>query len=101
MMKFKIKPLIGSCLLAASLMLPSVLPAQAAEKLMLGHAFPSEHIFHLTSSTFMDELKKQSADINVDYHPGGSLGAADIMTYLYMKHGRRSADDDELWFIRI
>jgi len=42
--------------------------------LMLGHAYPSEHIFHLTSTTFMDELKKQNADIEVDYHPGGALG---------------------------
>ncbi|WP_053100601.1 TRAP transporter substrate-binding protein DctP [Thiopseudomonas alkaliphila] len=74
MMNFKIKPLIGSCLLAASLMLPTLQSTQAAEKLMLGHAFPSEHIFHLTSATFMDELKNNGAKINVDYHPGGSLG---------------------------
>ena len=74
MINKKIKPLIGSCLLTASLLLPSIQSAHAAEKLTLAHAFPAEHMFHLTSATFMDELKKEGADINVDYHPGGSLG---------------------------
>lgn len=74
MINKKIKPLVGSCLLAASLIFTTIQSAQAAEKLTLAHAFPSEHIFHLTSTTFMDELKKEGADINVDYHPGGSLG---------------------------
>lgn len=74
MINKKIKPLIGSCLLAASLILPTIQSAQSTEKLMLGHAYPSEHIFHLTSTTFIDELKKEGADINVDYHPGGTLG---------------------------
>lgn len=74
MINKKIKPLVGSCILAASLIFPAIQSVQAAEKLTLAHAFPSEHIFHLTSTTFMDELKKEGADINVDYHPGGSLG---------------------------
>lgn len=74
MINTKIKPLVGSCVLAASLIFPAIQSAQAAVKLTLAHGFPSEHIFHLTSTTFMDELKKEGADINVDYHPGGSLG---------------------------
>lgn len=74
MINKKLKPIVGSCLLAASLIFPTLQLAQASEKLMLGHAYPSEHIFHLTSTTFMDELKKEGADINVDYHPGGTLG---------------------------
>ncbi|TDQ38176.1 TRAP transporter substrate-binding protein DctP [Thiopseudomonas denitrificans] len=74
MINIKIKPLVGSCVLAASLIFPAIQSAQAAVKLTLAHGFPSEHIFHLTSTTFMDELKKEGADINVDYHPGGSLG---------------------------
>ncbi|MEH6824015.1 MAG: TRAP transporter substrate-binding protein DctP [Motiliproteus sp.] len=74
MIKTKFTPLVGSCLLAASLLLPSIQTAQASEKLMLGHAYPADHIFHLTSTTFMDELKNEGADIKVDYHPGGGLG---------------------------
>ena len=59
MINKKIKPLVGSCLLAASLIFPTIQSTQASEKLTLAHAFPSEHIFHLTSTTFMDELKKK------------------------------------------
>ncbi len=69
-----LKPLVSSCLLAASLTLPIMQSAQAGEELKLGHAYNSDHIFHLTSTTFMDELKKKGADIEVDYHPGGALG---------------------------
>lgn len=68
------KSLLSTCVLSATLAIPTVQTAQAAEDLMLAHAYPSEHIFHLTSTTFMDELKKSGADIEVDYHPGGSLG---------------------------
>jgi len=74
MIKRKTNSLISSCLLASSLIFPAMQSVQASEKLMLGHAYPSEHIFHLTSTTFMDELKKEEADINVQYFPGGSLG---------------------------
>ncbi len=74
MIKTKFTPLVGSCVLAASLLLPTMQTTQASEKLMLGHAYPADHIFHLTSTTFIDELKSQGADINVDYHPGGALG---------------------------
>ncbi len=72
--KTSIKSLLSTCALSAALALPTMQSAQAAEELMLGHAYPSDHIFHLTSTTFMDELKKKGADIEVDYHPGGSLG---------------------------
>lgn len=67
------KTLLSTCVLSAALTLPSVQTAQA-EELMLGHAYPADHIFHMTSTTFMDELKKTGADIEVDYHPGGALG---------------------------
>ncbi len=68
------KSLLSTCVLAATLAMPTVESAQAAEELQLAHAYPSDHIFHLTSTTFMDELKKNGADIEVDYHPGGALG---------------------------
>lgn len=68
------KTVLSTCVLATSLTLTAIPSVQASEKLMLGHAYPSEHIFHLTSTTFMDELKKKNADIEVDYHPGGALG---------------------------
>ncbi|MCV6611905.1 MAG: TRAP transporter substrate-binding protein DctP [Amphritea sp.] len=68
------KSLLSTCVLAATLAMPAVESAQAAEELQLAHAYPSDHIFHLTSTTFMDELKKNGADIEVDYHPGGALG---------------------------
>ncbi|WP_432474627.1 TRAP transporter substrate-binding protein DctP [Amphritea sp. HPY] len=68
------KTILSTCVLSATLALPTIQTAQAAEELMLAHAYPSDHIFHLTSTTFMDELKKSGADIEVDYHPGGSLG---------------------------
>ncbi|MEH6628702.1 MAG: TRAP transporter substrate-binding protein DctP [Motiliproteus sp.] len=74
MINKKLKPLFGSCVLAASLILPTMQSAQAGEELKLGHAYPADHIFHLTSTVFMDELKQQGADIEVDYHPGGALG---------------------------
>lgn len=74
MINLKPRPFVGSCLLAASLIFPTIQFTQASEKLMLAHGFPTEHIFHLTSTTFMDELKKEGADIEVDYHPGGALG---------------------------
>ena len=67
------KSMLSTCVLSASLALSGAQAVQA-EELMLGHAYPADHIFHLTSTTFMDELKKTGADIEVDYHPGGSLG---------------------------
>ncbi|MGY0219567.1 TRAP transporter substrate-binding protein DctP [Endozoicomonadaceae bacterium StTr2] len=72
--KTSVKSLLSTCVLAASLTIPTIQSASAAEELMLGHAYPSDHIFHLTSTTFMEELEKNGADIEVDYHPGGSLG---------------------------
>ncbi len=68
-----IKTILSGCALSAALVLPGVQNAQA-EEMMLGHAYPQDHIFHLASTTFMDELKKKDTGIEVDYHPGGSLG---------------------------
>ena len=68
------KSILSTCILSATLAAPAIQTAQAADELMLAHAYPADHIFHLTSTTFMDELKKSGADIEVDYHPGGSLG---------------------------
>ncbi len=69
-----VKSFLSTCALATTLAIPAIPSAHAAEDLMLGHAYPADHIFHLTSTTFMDELKKKGADIEVDYHPGGALG---------------------------
>ena len=68
------KTLLSTCVLSAALSVPAIQSAHATEDLMLGHAYPSDHIFHLTSTTFMDELKKSGADIEVNYQPGGALG---------------------------
>lgn len=68
------KSIMSTCILSATLAMTGVQSAQATEELQLAHAYPSAHIFHLTSTTFMSELKSQGADIEVDYHPGGSLG---------------------------
>ncbi|RDE19053.1 C4-dicarboxylate ABC transporter substrate-binding protein [Motiliproteus coralliicola] len=68
------KSILSTCVLSAALTLPAAQTTQAAEELMLGHAYPADHIFHMTSTTFMDELKNSGADIEVNYQPGGSLG---------------------------
>lgn len=71
--KTTFKKALSACAISAALTLPATQSA-TAEELMLAHAYPSDHIFHMTSTTFTDELKKQGSSIEVDYHPGGSLG---------------------------
>ncbi|MDI3326730.1 TRAP transporter substrate-binding protein DctP, partial [Pontibacterium granulatum] len=67
------KSVLSACALSAALTLPTS-QTVLAEELMLAHAYPTDHIFHMTSTTFTDELKKQGSSIEVDYHPGGDLG---------------------------
>ena len=68
-----LKSTLSVCALSAVMAMPFTQSAQA-EELMLAHAYPTDHIFHLTSETFTNQLKAQSSTIEVDYHPGGDLG---------------------------
>lgn len=50
-------------------------PADAAERFILAHAMPENHIFHRISTKFMDGLKANcEGEFRVNYHPGGDLG---------------------------
>ncbi|MCT7655181.1 hypothetical protein MBH78_11825 [Oceanimonas sp. NS1] len=69
----KLKNLAGSCALVATLSAQALNPAQA-EEFILAHAYPSEHIFHHTSTIFTEELARQNSNLEIDYHPGGALG---------------------------
>ncbi|MBE9399700.1 TRAP transporter substrate-binding protein DctP [Pontibacterium sp. N1Y112] len=68
-----LKSTLSVCALSAAMAMPFTQSAQA-EELMLAHAYPTDHIFHLTSETFTNQLKAQGSTIEVDYHPGGDLG---------------------------
>ncbi|WP_417607282.1 TRAP transporter substrate-binding protein DctP [Oceanimonas baumannii] len=68
-----LKGLVSSCLLAATLATTTYKSA-SAEEFILAHAYPSEHIFHHTSVIFTEELANQNSGLDVDYHPGGTLG---------------------------
>lgn len=68
-----LKSTLSVCALSAAMAMPFAQSAQA-EELMLAHAYPTDHIFHLTSETFTNQLKAQNSTIEVDYHPGGDLG---------------------------
>ncbi|MGB1239287.1 MAG: TRAP transporter substrate-binding protein DctP [Pseudomonadales bacterium] len=70
--KKTIKNLVSSC--AASLVLALSTATAASDDFILAHAYPSDHIFNLTSTTFIDQLKAQNSTLNVNYHPGGDLG---------------------------
>ncbi|MCV6611994.1 MAG: TRAP transporter substrate-binding protein DctP [Amphritea sp.] len=69
-----VKTLLKGAALTAALAAPMTQTAQAGEEFMLAHAYPTDHIFHLTSTTFTDELAKQNSGMTIDYHPGGDLG---------------------------
>lgn len=68
------KSVLSACAITAALTLPAANVAHAGDDFMLVHAYPSDHIFHLTSETFMSQMKKKGSDLEVDYHPGGDLG---------------------------
>lgn len=68
------KSVLSACAITAALTLPAANVAHAGDDFMLAHAYPSDHIFHLTSETFMSQMKKKGSDLEVDYHPGGDLG---------------------------
>lgn len=68
------KSVLSACAITAALTLPAANVAHAGDDFMLAHAYPSDHIFHLTSETFMSQMKKRGSDLEVDYHPGGDLG---------------------------
>ncbi|WP_051559934.1 TRAP transporter substrate-binding protein DctP [Marinobacterium jannaschii] len=69
----KIKSLISACALAATLS-STTLSTASADDFILAHAYPSDHIFHQTSSIFTEELAKQGSGLEISYHPGGDLG---------------------------
>lgn len=69
-----LKKLVTACALGLSLSLTAPVVAQAKEKFILAHAYPSDHIFHQTSETFQTELNKQQSELAISYHPGGDLG---------------------------
>jgi len=69
----KIKSLISAGALAVTLSC-TTLSTASADDFILAHAYPSDHIFHQTSSIFTEELKKQGSSLEIDYHPGGDLG---------------------------
>lgn len=70
----KIKKTLTACTLATALTLPATQSAQATEEFMLAHAYPTDHIFHLASTTFTEHLQAQGSTLAIDYHPGGDLG---------------------------
>lgn len=72
--KKSLKTLISTCAVTAALTVPVMQSAQAGDEFMLAHAYPTDHIFHLTSTTFTDQLAKQGSGMQIDYHPGGDLG---------------------------
>ena len=72
--KSTIKSTLSACVITAALTLPTMQSAQAGDEFMLAHAYPTDHIFHLASETFTDQLAKQGSTMSIDYHPGGDLG---------------------------
>lgn len=72
--KTTFKSVLSACAITAALTLPTVETANAGDEFMLAHAYPTDHIFHLTSDTFMSQLKAKGSSMEVDYHPGGDLG---------------------------
>lgn len=71
--RINLRNIISVVATTAALTLPTQ-HAQANEEFMLAHAYPTDHIFHMASETFIDELEKQGSELAIDYHPGGDLG---------------------------
>ncbi len=69
-----LKNLISTCAVTAALSVPAIQSAQAGDEFMLAHAYPTDHIFHLASASFTEQLAKQGSGMEIDYHPGGDLG---------------------------
>ncbi len=71
--KNSLKTLCTGCTLAASIAL-TPMSSYAGEDFILAQAMTTDHIFHASSEQFMENLKAQQSNYNVEYHPGGDLG---------------------------
>ena len=71
--KTRIKSLALACAASFTLTLPVAATSQA-EDFILAHAYPADHIFHMASDTFIQQLKASGSELEVSYHPGGALG---------------------------
>ncbi|MBN3562732.1 TRAP transporter substrate-binding protein DctP [Aliamphritea spongicola] len=72
--KTTIKSLVAACTTATVLSLPMATQANAGDDFILAHAYPADHIFHMASETFIEEMKSNNSELEVSYHPGGDLG---------------------------
>lgn len=76
------KHLMARLFLAVGLSVGGLISANpaAAEKILLAHPQPTDHIYHRLSETFIENLAATTeGKYTVDYHPGGDLGGFDSL----------------------